>query len=249
MQRGGRFELAFTILFLLLGSGEAFALECGRASKTWVDESLRTNDQIKDADAKMSATYFGVLKSLTGSDHELLLESQRRWLASRNELCGWPDDRSTSCLLELIKIRTDDIKIPFNDYLNRSTIMKRYLDLVSRKFDWQEDREKCEGKSEFELIDCANMERARQYIELDSAYIAYQHKIKIKSEEGAKTRRQLADHIKSAEKLCRKVVEGELIGRTADLVIVQCLTAELRLETNRLRAKLSANDGSLGLRP
>ncbi|OWJ64073.1 lysozyme inhibitor LprI family protein [Inquilinus limosus] len=82
---------------LLALSGPALALDCGKAS-TKLERAICGDKRLKAADAAMGQAYAQILKAAADDAgiHDMLVASQRRWLAARDEAladpAGWPED-------------------------------------------------------------------------------------------------------------------------------------------------------------
>jgi uncharacterized protein YecT (DUF1311 family) len=87
--------LAAAALFAL--SSPALALDCGKAS-TKLEHAICGDKRLKAADAAMGQAYGQILKAAAGDAEirDMLVASQRRWLAARDEAlgdpAGWPED-------------------------------------------------------------------------------------------------------------------------------------------------------------
>lgn len=101
------------LLTLLLGAGlstPAQAIDCTKAASA-VERAICTQPDLKAADTKLSAVYFGTLKTLSGRPHDLLQSFQRDFLAARDAACA--DGRTFDCVAEWIETQTDAIPVCF----------------------------------------------------------------------------------------------------------------------------------------
>lgn len=78
---------------LLALSGPALALDCGKAS-TRLERAICGDKRLKAADAAMGQAYSQILKAAAGDAeiHEMLVASQRRWLAARDRRLAGPEE-------------------------------------------------------------------------------------------------------------------------------------------------------------
>jgi len=106
---------------LLALSAPALALDCGKAS-TKLERAICGDKRLKAADAAMAQAYAQILKAAAGDAeiHEMLVASQRRWLAARDQDLGdpesWPEDADRDVdtwhdkILSLMQDRTNVLK-------------------------------------------------------------------------------------------------------------------------------------------
>jgi uncharacterized protein YecT (DUF1311 family) len=103
---------------LLAFATPAHALDCGKAS-TRLERAICGDTRLKAADAAMGQAYAGILKD-AGGDAEIramLVASQRRWVAARDEALGnpdsWPEDADPETwrgkILAAMQDRTDTL--------------------------------------------------------------------------------------------------------------------------------------------
>jgi uncharacterized protein YecT (DUF1311 family) len=82
---------------LLALSSPALALDCGKAS-TRLEHAICGDKRLKAADAAMGQAYSQILKAAAGDAEirDMLVASQRRWIAARDKILGdpadWPED-------------------------------------------------------------------------------------------------------------------------------------------------------------
>ncbi|WP_395676613.1 lysozyme inhibitor LprI family protein [Inquilinus sp.] len=106
---------------LLALSSPALALDCGKAS-TKLEHAICGDKRLKAADAAMGQAYSQILKAAAGDAEirDMLVASQRRWLAARDETlgdpAGWPEDADRDPdtwhdkILSLMQDRTNVLK-------------------------------------------------------------------------------------------------------------------------------------------
>lgn len=110
---------------LLALSSPALALDCGKAS-TKLEHAICGDKRLKAADAAMGQAYSQILKAAAGDAEirDMLVGSQRRWLAARDEAlgdpAGWPEDADRDAgtwhdkILSAMRDRTNDLKARSN---------------------------------------------------------------------------------------------------------------------------------------
>lgn len=93
------------------------AMDCGRAT-TSVEVAICANETLKSEDARLSQQYFAVLEKAKAngalydddSRHNLLIKSQREWLAQREEACGgMARDQIGGCIADFLRSRTSEL--------------------------------------------------------------------------------------------------------------------------------------------
>jgi uncharacterized protein YecT (DUF1311 family) len=231
---------AISVIVLLMlsiaGAQRSFGLECTKA-RTRVGQDICGDAGLRAVDAQVYKIYSRTLGSLRGSDRALLIEEQRRWLDSREELCEWPDENRRSCLLGLMRIRTRALSL--GKQRAKAAILNEYLMLVSEKPDWQSGPD-CVGRSEFEVLDCAAIRRARARLTMEHLYLRLQHALRIDSKAGKAEKARMARWGRSLANACQRRVRAyDVIGRTADAVAVNCYAEKYNLKAAQLRERLA----------
>ena len=107
---------AFTSAALLVAcwacfATEASAIDCSKATGI-VDKAICGSETLRQADAGLSDFYFATLRKLEGARHQLLLDSQRLWLAERDRDCR---EHVESCVAQSIAARQNAIAVCFAD--------------------------------------------------------------------------------------------------------------------------------------
>jgi uncharacterized protein YecT (DUF1311 family) len=86
-------------------------MDCGRAT-TIVDKAICASESLRQADAVLSDFYFATLRNIEGARHQLLIASQRLWLAERDRDCR---ENVESCVTQSIAARQTAIAVCFAD--------------------------------------------------------------------------------------------------------------------------------------
>jgi uncharacterized protein YecT (DUF1311 family) len=111
----------------------AYAIDCGKAS-TAIEHGICGDKDLKAADAALGQAYAQIVKAAAGDAeiHAMLVASQKRWLAARDDTFANPkDDHWTDetpwrgRLLDAIRNRTDDLG-------RRSATDPKQFDLIER---------------------------------------------------------------------------------------------------------------------
>ena len=102
-----------TIMIAALGwccaSLPASAMDCAKAS-TETEKSICGSDRLKASDKRLGEIYGKALKGLTDDRRQLLVDSQRNWLSTRDSDCA---DQPESCLTDLRTRRIDELTACF----------------------------------------------------------------------------------------------------------------------------------------
>ncbi|MDR9850868.1 lysozyme inhibitor LprI family protein [Herbaspirillum huttiense] len=115
--------LALPILVVTSLSSTAYAINCQRASSD-VEHLICSNPAIVRADADMNRAYAAILKAAPDAEiHDMLVASQKRWIAAREAAFGdldratngqtgetYPKDMQRKMVLKAIRGRTDQLK-------------------------------------------------------------------------------------------------------------------------------------------
>jgi uncharacterized protein YecT (DUF1311 family) len=111
----------------------AYAIDCGKAS-TAIEHAICDTRSLKAADAALGQAYAQILKAADGDAeiHAMLVASQKRWLAARDEAFADPKDEHwddenpwREKLLQAIRSRTEDLG-------KKSAADPKQFDLVAR---------------------------------------------------------------------------------------------------------------------
>ncbi|MDP4822404.1 MAG: lysozyme inhibitor LprI family protein, partial [Aestuariivirgaceae bacterium] len=81
-------RLGFVMLLLACAGTPAQAFDCAKAA-TQVERTICANPELKVADDAMGAAYKALKARLAGDEAAELLQSQRVWLASRNDCAAF----------------------------------------------------------------------------------------------------------------------------------------------------------------
>jgi uncharacterized protein YecT (DUF1311 family) len=91
----------FGIFFILMASSlPAAAFDCGKAQSV-VEKAICADPKLKAADDAMGAAYAALREALTGAGRKSLAASQRKWVKSREDSCGYQQGAEhSSCVLD-----------------------------------------------------------------------------------------------------------------------------------------------------
>ena len=87
----------------------ASAMDCTKAS-TETEKTICASDSLKAGDKRLGEIYGKALKGLSGDRRQLLIDSQRNWLTTRDSDCA---DQAEDCLADLMTSRIDEIAVCF----------------------------------------------------------------------------------------------------------------------------------------
>lgn len=86
-------------LLLTAGVAPAQAFDCGKAESA-VEKTICADPKLKATDDAMGAVYATLRAALTGGDRKALVASQRKWVKTREDNCGYQQGTElTNCIL------------------------------------------------------------------------------------------------------------------------------------------------------
>ena len=93
------------VLLLTAGVVPAQAFDCAKAESP-VEKAICADPKLKAADDAMGAVYTTLRTALTGGDRKALGASQRKWVKTREDNCGYQQGAElTNCILTDTKDR------------------------------------------------------------------------------------------------------------------------------------------------
>lgn len=101
--------ILMTALGWCCASLPASAMDCTKAS-TDTEKTICSSDSLKAGDKRLGEIYGKALKGLSDDRRQLLVDSQRNWLTTRDSDCT---DEAEDCLAELMTSRIDQIAVCF----------------------------------------------------------------------------------------------------------------------------------------
>lgn len=94
-----KYSLACAPLLLVLGVQPAAAIDCAKAQSP-IEKAICADQKLKAADDAMSAAYSSLRETLTAAERKGLAASQRKWIKSREDICGYQEGAErSSCVL------------------------------------------------------------------------------------------------------------------------------------------------------
>lgn len=92
--------LSSTPMLFAFGVEPAAAFDCAKAQST-IEKAICADDKLKAADDAMSAAYTSLREALTQAERKGLIASQRKWIKSREDSCGYQEGADlATCVLE-----------------------------------------------------------------------------------------------------------------------------------------------------
>lgn len=86
-------------LLVVLGVQPAAAIDCARA-KSPIEKAICADPKLKAADDAMAAAYSRLRETLSAAERKGLTASQRKWIKSREDICGYQEGAErSSCVL------------------------------------------------------------------------------------------------------------------------------------------------------
>ncbi len=93
----GKYWIAGLLLTAFIAPAQAF--DCAKAQST-VEKAICADQKLKAADDTMAAAYATLRDALNGADRKNLAASQRKWLKTREDNCGYQQGSElSSCIL------------------------------------------------------------------------------------------------------------------------------------------------------